>query len=93
MTNGLFWRKYTKLSAQQDDAILISQCKLYRAKTFVDLCVFVAVTCVFIAPGAPWTPVVDKVSTLVVAFYLAYSGLQTIPRKQQETLEAIGQEQ
>ena len=76
--NGLFWRKYTKLAATDGDAILASQAKLYRAKTFVDSCVLLALLFVAFAPAAPITPLVDTVGSVIVAVYLIYSGINVI---------------
>lgn len=78
LVNGLFWRKYSKLSAADGDAILASQAKLYRAKTFVDSCVLLALLFVAFAPTAPITPLVDTVGSVIVAIYLVYSGVNVI---------------
>ena len=73
--NCAFWRKYKKLSEQNNDAILNAQSKLYRGKTLVDLCVLIAMLFAAIAPTSPITAIVDKAGSIIVSLYLAYSGL------------------
>ncbi len=77
VTNSWFWRRYTGLVREQYNAILETQRRLYRAKTFVDLCVTAALGSVVLAPLHPATRYVDVLGSLVVAGYLVWSGVGT----------------
>ena len=77
LTNGWFWRRYTHLLQERHDGVIAAQRQLYRAKTSVDLCVFVALAAVAIAPAHPATPYVDVLGSVAVAGYLFFSGWRT----------------
>lgn len=74
IANAIFWLRYRRLSRMEHDAILAVQSRLYRAKTFVDLCVTAALLSVLLAPGTPVSYWLDMIGSAVVAVYLAYSG-------------------
>lgn len=78
IANGIFWRRYTKLDKADPNAVLAVQARLYRAKTFVDGCVTVALTTVLLMPGSQVSVVIDLVGSLVVSAYLVYCGAKTI---------------
>lgn len=80
-TNSWFWLRYSKLNREKPDAILAVQSRLYRAKSLVDACVTTALAFVAVAPAAPATRHVDLVGSMVVAFYLVLSGIDTIRDK------------
>lgn len=77
ITNGWFWRRYTGMTREHYSPIIASQGQLYRAKTVVDACVLVALAAVALAPAHPATRTVDLLGSVVVAFYLFWSGLRT----------------
>ncbi len=76
VTNGWFWRRYTRLNREQYSSVIAAQQKLYRAKTLVDLCVVVALGTVTLAPTHPATRYVDILGSIIVAGYLFWSGLR-----------------
>lgn len=76
--NSIFWARYTVLSKREDNAILAVQARLYRAKTFVDLCVTVALVAVLAAPMSALSYYLDLVGSAIVSIYLAYSGVKII---------------
>ena len=78
IANSLFWNKYTKLNKAEPNAILMVQARLYRAKTFVDGCVTVALLSVLIAPATKIAYLFDYVGSLIVAVYLIWCGARTI---------------
>ena len=84
IANSMFWRKYTKLNKIEPNAILYVQSRLYRAKTFVDGCVSVALLSVVILPKSQISYWFDFVGSLIVAGYLVWCGFKTI----YETLKA-----
>ena len=77
LTNGWFWRRYTRLTREQYNAVMAAQQQLYRAKTSVDLCVVAALATVAIAPTHAVTPYVDILGSIAVAGYLVFSGLRS----------------
>ncbi len=77
ITNGWFWRRYTALNQGRDDKIIGAQGHLYRAKTFVDLCVLVALLAVAFFSTSPVTRYVDLAGTFLVASYLLWSSVQS----------------
>jgi divalent metal cation (Fe/Co/Zn/Cd) transporter len=77
LTNGWFWRRYSALTREQFSSVIASQQQLYRAKTSVDLCVVAALAAVAIAPGHPVTRYIDLLGSVIIAFYLLWSGLRT----------------
>lgn len=78
LTNGWFWRRYSAMTREQYSSVIASQQQLYRAKTFVDLCVVAALATVAVAPSHPATRYVDLLGSSVVAVYLVWSGLRTM---------------
>ena len=78
IANTLFWRKYTKLNKEKPNAILVVQARLYRAKSFVDCCVTIALLSVAIAPASAFSAWLDFIGSIIVAVYLVWCGIQTI---------------
>ena len=78
IANCIFWRRYTRLSRQEGDAILLVQSRLYRAKTLVDGCVTAALTAVLLLPGSPLAARLDTLGSAVVSLYLLWSGIKTV---------------
>ena len=54
------------------------QSKLYRAKTFVDCSVTVALLVVLISPHTDVSYFVDIVGTCIVSLYLVYTGVRSL---------------
>ncbi len=79
--NSIFWFRYKRLAEAEKSAILEVQSKLYRAKTFVDLCVTAALLSVLIAPESDFSHYLDVIGSAVVSVYLALSGLKVIADK------------
>jgi divalent metal cation (Fe/Co/Zn/Cd) transporter len=77
VTNTWFWWRYRALTREQYSAVIAAQQQLYRAKASVDLCVVTALVAVAIAPAHPLTRYVDLLGSIIVAFYLLWSGLRT----------------
>lgn len=77
LTNGWFWRRYAAMTREQYSSVIAAQQNLYRAKTFVDLCVVLALAAIAIAPVHPATRYVDILGSITVAGYLLWSGLRT----------------
>lgn len=77
VTNLWFWRRYTRLTAEQYNLIIDAQRRLYRAKTFVDSCVIVALGSVAVYPFHPFTRYIDLWGAIVLAVYLFWSGINT----------------
>lgn len=78
IANTLFWRKYTKLNKENPNAIIEVQARLYRAKSFVDTCVSIALLSVFLFPTSSISYYLDVIGTCIVSIYLMYSGYQTL---------------
>ncbi len=78
IANTLFWRKYTRLSRAEGNAILAVQSRLYRAKALVDGCVSVALLAVMALPGSVAALWLDKAGSAVVADYLIWCGVRTM---------------
>ena len=78
IANCIFWRRYTKLNREEPNAILAVQATLYRAKTFVDFCVTLALASVLILPDSKVSVYLDFIGTLIVSLYLVWSGIKTV---------------
>jgi len=78
LTNTWFWFRYRALIREQFNVIIAAQQKLYRAKSFVDFCVVVALTAIAIAPVHAVTRYVDILGSVIVACYLLWNGFGTI---------------
>ncbi len=79
--NTFFWFRYMRLARLEQSAILEVQSKLYRAKSFVDICVTAALFALLVAPASPLTHYIDMIGSSVVAVYLGYSGVKIIIEK------------
>ena len=78
VANSLFWIKYTRLNKTEPNAILAVQARLYRAKTFVDSSVTIALLSVLIAPHSAVSYWLDLIGSMIVALYLIWCGIKTI---------------
>ena len=78
IANSIFWAKYNKLGSQTNNNILIVQSKLYRAKTFVDASVMIALLVVLIIPHSKISYYFDLVGTIIVSIYLIITGVDTL---------------
>ena len=78
IANTIFWRKYTRLNKAESNAILAVQARLYRTKSLVDGCVSVALLSVAITPGSRISVWLDFASSIIVALYLIWCGVQTV---------------
>lgn len=77
LANSIFWVKYTRLGRDTNNKILIVQSNLYRAKTFVDLSVVVALGVVLLSSNPDVAYYFDLVGTLCVSAYLAFTGVKS----------------
>ena len=77
LANSIFWVKYTRLGRETNNKILIVQSNLYRAKTFVDLSVVVALGVVLLSSNPNVAYYFDLVGTLCVSAYLAFTGVKS----------------
>ena len=78
IANSIFCRRYNKLGKERGNSILLVQSKLYRAKTFVDGCVTIALLSVVFFPGTQVSYYLDKIGSVIVALYLIWTGIKTI---------------
>ncbi|MBR2894066.1 MAG: cation transporter [Oscillospiraceae bacterium] len=78
IANTIFWRKYTNLNRTHPNTILMVQARLYRAKSFVDICVTVALLSVLAIPMSPISFWLDVIGSLIVSLYMLRCGVQTI---------------
>lgn len=78
VANSIFWFKYSKLSEEENNAILKMQSKLYRAKTFVDCSVTAALLVVLLFPKSTVSYYFDIVGTCIVSLYLIYTGMRSL---------------
>lgn len=90
IANGLFWRKYARLSRETGNAILAVQSRLYRAKTLVDTCVTAALVTVALFPGSQAARWLDLGGSVVVAVYLICCGVKTIREQSGTSKEENG---
>ena len=81
IANCIFWRRYNKLGKEGGNSILLVQGKLYRAKTFVDGCVTIALLSVVFFPGTEVSYYLDKIGSVIVALYLIWTGIKTIKER------------
>lgn len=77
-TNTFFWRRYTFLYKRQRNSILGVQARLYRAKSFVDICVTAALAAVLAMPGTRASLFIDTIGSIIVSMYMIYCGIRTI---------------
>lgn len=78
VANSIFWFRYKKLGIESNNNILILQSKLYRAKTFVDTSVMLALLVVMLSKDQNVSYYFDLVGTCVVSLYLGYTGIKNL---------------
>ena len=78
IANSIFWVKYHKLGAETGNKILAVQSRLYRAKTFVDFSVVLALGVVLFSKNATVSYYFDLIGTLCVSLYLAFTGAKSL---------------
>lgn len=74
VANSIFWLKYKKLGRETDNKILLVQSNLYRAKTFVDFSVVMALLVVLFSDNATVSYCFDLIGTICVSVYLIFTG-------------------
>lgn len=77
VANSIFWFKYHRLGEQDNNSILKIQSKLYRAKTFVDCSVMIALVVILFSKNTLLSYYIDIIGTFVVSLYLIYTGLKS----------------
>ena len=77
IANTFFWIKYTKLGNESNDNILKIQSRLYRAKTFVDFSVVIALSVVLFSRDTTVAYYFDLIGTIIVSTYLVITGCQS----------------
>ena len=75
IANSFFWLKYTKLSKETNNKILKVQSRLYRAKTFVDCSVVIALSVVLFSTNPIVSYYFDLIGTICVSVYLIFTGI------------------
>ena len=81
VANSYFWLRYKKLGNDTNNDILKIQSKLYRAKTFVDFSVMVALSVVLFSSDLVLSYYFDIVGTIVVSIYLIFTGLKSFVKE------------
>ena len=77
VANCIFWIRYSRIGRETSNKILLIQSKLYRAKTFVDCSVTVALGVVLLSSNPKVEFYFDLVGTCIVSLYLAYTGISS----------------
>lgn len=75
IANTIFFIRYTILGKKTNNSILATQGKLYRAKTFVDFSVTIALLTVLIWPNSKVSFYFDLIGTILVSVYLIVTGI------------------
>jgi len=88
LTNSWFWFRYRALNRGESSIVLVAQQKLYQAKTYVDVCVVIALGAVALAPAHPITRYIDLLGSIVVAIYLLWNGVVSIRKKANVTMHS-----
>lgn len=78
VANSIFWVRYTKLAKNSSNKILAVQSNLYRAKTFVDFSVFLALGVVLISDNMTVCYYFDMIGTACVSVYLVFTGVMSL---------------
>lgn len=78
IANSIFWFRYKKIGKETNNNILKIQSKLYRAKTFVDCSVVIALMVVMISTNTNVCYYFDLIGTICVSVYLMYSGISIL---------------
>ena len=78
VANSLFWKKYKTLGSTTNNKILLAQSNLYRAKTFVDGSVVIALATVMLASNPMVAFYFDLVGTVCVSIYLSFTGAKSL---------------
>jgi len=78
IVNSWFWLRYRRLNKIAPNIILGVQSRLYRAKSFVDVCVAAALAAIVVAPASSAAVFMDIAGSAVVSVYLFVTGVTTI---------------
>lgn len=87
IANTFFWLKYKKIAKETDNKILMVQSRLYRAKTFVDCSVVIALSVVIFSTNPIISYYFDLVGTLCVSIYLIFTGITSLIKEIKNTKE------
>ena len=78
IANMMFWIKYQNLNKHENNAILLVQSRLYRAKSLVDICVTTTLATVTFLPNSTVSFYMDIIGSVIVAAYMVFCGVKTI---------------
>ncbi len=78
IVNSWFWIRYSRMTREHYNKVIDFQRLMYRAKTIVDLSVIIALSFIAIGPGLEATRYIDALGSVVVSFYLVWSGITTL---------------
>lgn len=78
IANMMFWIKYQNLNKHENNAILLVQSRLYRAKSLVDICVTTTLATVTFLPNSTVSFYMDIIGSVIVAAYTVFCGMKTI---------------
>lgn len=78
VANSIFWFRYKNLGKKTNNSILKTQSQLYRAKTFVDISVTIALLIVLISSNPSVSYYFDLIGTICVSLYLVYTGITSL---------------
>lgn len=73
IVNFWFWRRYRYLAKEKPSPIIYAQGQLYLAKLFVDICIILTLTTVYLMPSHSITEYIDTLGSTGVALYLLWS--------------------
>ena len=77
LANSIFWVKYKRLGTETNNKILMVQSNLYRAKTFVDASVVIALGVVLFSGDPIVSYYFDMIGTVCVSIYLVFTGVKS----------------
>lgn len=81
VANTFFWLRYNKLGRINGNSLLLTQSKLYRAKTFVDLSVAVSLSVLLLSSSPKVCYYFDLIGTICVSAYLIFTGITSLLKK------------
>lgn len=84
LANTFFFIRYMVLGKKTNNSILLTQGKLYRAKTFVDFSVALALFTVLLWPISKVSYYCDLIGTICVSIYLIITGFITLIKNKKQ---------
>lgn len=87
ITNSWFWLRNYQLAKREPSPVMESQWRLFRSKTFINMCVLIALTLSHTLSDYPWSRFIDPLMSMLLASFLLFTSYQIVSMSVNDLLD------